>query len=270
MTPLRTAAFILLAVIYLAALAADPLSPHPYAEQHRDAIHAAPSPTYPLGTDDMGRDRLSRLLHACRISLLLAPAAALLATLLAGITGGIAGFCGGPIDRIFQRSTDLFLSLPWLFLFLSLRALLPLNAGPAASAIVTFALLGAFGWAGPARVARAAAATLRESGYVLQAKAAGRAPARLLLIDILPNLRPILAAQFWLTVPVFVLAEANLGLLGLGVSEPLPSLGGLLRELENYQALRDRPWMLAPALTLLTVAGCLHLALGRQQKELPQ
>ncbi|MBI4902726.1 MAG: ABC transporter permease [Acidobacteria bacterium] len=265
MKQLRIAAMGVLVAIFSASLAADLLSPHPYGEQYRDAVNAAPSRAFPMGTDDMGRDRLSRLLHACRVSLLLAPAAALVATTLAGLLGGAAGYLGGTADRVFLRLSDLFLSLPWLFLFLSVRSLLPLNAAPAVSAVATFLLLGVLGWAGPARVARACACGLRQSDFVMQAKANGRSPMRLLLVEIVRNLRPVLAAQFWLAIPVFVLAEANLGLLGLGVSEPLPSLGGLLRELENYQAVVSQPWMVAPAIILIGVTGCLHLVLGWEE-----
>ena len=82
---------------------------------------------------------------------------------------------------------------------------------------------------------------------------------RLLVMQVLPNLKPILQAQFWISVPVFILAEANLGLLGLGVSEPLPSWGNLLRGLENYGAVRSNPWTLAPVLLLVIVMGSLHL-----------
>jgi ABC-type dipeptide/oligopeptide/nickel transport system permease subunit len=78
---------------------------------------------------------------------------------------------------------------------------------------------------------------------------------------LLPNLRPILLAQFWVSVPVFIVSEANLGLLGLGVSEPMPSWGAMLRELENYTAVLHNPWMLAPAILLIVVVSSLQLVL---------
>jgi ABC-type dipeptide/oligopeptide/nickel transport system permease subunit len=81
-----------------------------------------------------------------------------------------------------------------------------------------------------------------------------------------PNLRPILLAQFLVSVPVFILSEANLGLLGLGVSEPLPSWGAMLRELENYTAVLRNPWMLAPAILLIAVVGSLQMALRTEDR----
>jgi len=99
--------------------------------------------------------------------------------------------------------------------------------------MITFLLLGCLGWAGPARIVRAGTRTLVDSDYLVQASASGISRWRLFWRHLLPNLRPILLAQFWISVPLFILSEANLGLLGLGVSEPLPSWGALLRELER-------------------------------------
>ena len=261
----RTIALTVLAIAVAAALAAGWVAQHSYAEQSRDVISAPPSAQFWLGTDELGRDRFARLLYGTRISLLLAPAAALLSTLLAGLIGGAAGYLGGRWERFVTAVVDLFLSLPWLFLLLAVRALLPLNTSPVTSVVITFLLLGCLGWAGPARIIRAGARTLVNSDYLVQASASGISRRRLFWRHLLPNLRPILLAQFWISVPVFILSEANLGLLGLGVSEPLPSWGAMLRELENYSAVLQNPWMLAPAVLLVVVVSCLQLLLGTEE-----
>src|SRR6201988_146924 len=121
-----------LGLVILASLAAGWIAPS-YSEQFRDAISAPPSSRFPLGTDELGRDRLARLLYGTRVSLLLAPAAALLSTLLAALVGGTAGYLGGRCERAVTAGLDLFLSLPWLFLLLAVRALLPLNTSPLTS-----------------------------------------------------------------------------------------------------------------------------------------
>jgi ABC-type dipeptide/oligopeptide/nickel transport system permease subunit len=249
----------ILILVFSASLIAGWLAPAPYAQQFRDSPNVGASRRFPLGTDELGRDRLSRLLYGSRVSLLLAPAAALLATFIAAMVGGMAGYLGGWRERLIMRSVDLFLSLPWLFLLITVRALLPLNVSPAASVSITFALLGLLGWAGPARVVRAGVRSLTSSDFVLQARACGCRGSRLLVMHVLPNLKPILQAQFWISVPAFILAEANLGLLGLGVAEPLPSWGNLLRGLESYGAVRSNPWTLAPMLLLVVVMGSLQL-----------
>jgi len=196
-------------------------------------------------------------LAATRISLLLAPAAAVFSTALATLIGGFAGYRGGLPDRIATRGIDLMLSLPWIFLLIAARALLPLNVSPAASVAVTFALLGALGWAAPARVIRAGVRDMRDSDFLLQARACGCRGWRLLLRQLAPNLKPVLLAQFWTSIPLFILSEANLGLLGLGVSDPLPSWGNLLRELETD--LKFNPGIVACLALMLAVLGCFRV-----------
>ena len=123
----RFIAILFLGLVVLGCLLADVLAPAPYARQFRDIPDAACSRQHPLGTDDLGRDRFSRLLYGTRVSLLLAPAAALISTLLAAFIGGCAGFAGGRIEMLVMSVTDLFLALPWLFLLITVRALLPLK-----------------------------------------------------------------------------------------------------------------------------------------------
>ncbi len=236
----------------------------PYDQQNRESFGAPPSKEHPLGTDELGRDRLARLLHGSRISLLLATAAALLATAIAGVVGAAAGHFGGWCARAFQVLVDLFLSLPWLFLLIMLRAILPLNVSPVVSLAITFALLGCLGWAGSARVIAAGVQSMHRSDFMLQARALGCRPSRLLL-HVIPNLRPLLLAQLCISIPLFLLSEANLGLLGLGVAEPMPSWGNLLRELENFHAVSVNPWVLAPAVLLVTVVGCFHILLSGKE-----
>jgi peptide/nickel transport system permease protein len=258
-------ALAVLVVAVVASLGAGLVVHHSYAEQSREFISAPPSAQFWLGTDELGRDRFARLLYGTRVSLLLAPAAALLSTLLAGLIGGAAGYLGGRWERLVTGGVDLFLSLPWLFLLLAVRALLPLNTSPVTSVMITFLLLGCLGWAAPARIIRAGARTLVNSDYLVQASASGISRWRLFWRHLLPNLQPVLLAQFWISVPLFILSEANLGLLGLGVSEPLPSWGALLRELENYSAVLQNPWILAPVVLLVVVVSCLQLLLRTEE-----
>jgi peptide/nickel transport system permease protein len=253
-----------LVTVAVACLCADFLAPS-YAHQFRSEPDAAPSRQHLLGTDDLGRDRLARVLHGTRVSLLAAPAAALLSSLLAVLVGGTAGFLGGWTERIVMAATDLFLSLPWLFLLITVRALLPLNVSPITSVAITFALLGCLGWAAAARVVCADARTLAHSDFILLARASGSSGFRLLWRQVVPNLRPIVFAQFWISIPVFILAEANLGVLGLGVAEPLPSWGSLLRELQSYSAITGQPWQFIPLILFVVVVSCFHLVLLEQE-----
>lgn len=265
MSFIRKLACAILVVVIVAALGANWFARADYATQFRDAPNAPPSRAHLLGTDDIGRDRLSRTLYGTRISLLLAPTAALLSTLMAALIGGVAGYLGGIWERLAMALTDLFLSLPWLFLLITVRALLPLNVSPFVSMVVTFLMLGLLGWAASARVLCAGARSLRNSGLLLQARALGLHGVRLFAVHVVPNLRPILLAQFWVSIPVFILSEANLGILGLGVAEPMPSWGSLLKELEGLTSLCDQPWRLVPLVLLILVVTSFQVILSSEE-----
>lgn len=260
----RVSCAVLLLVVGV-SLAANWLAPAGYAKQYREAADAAPSHLHWLGTDEIGRDRFARILYGTRISLLLAPAAALLSTLMAALVGGVAGYLGGSWARSAMVVTDLFLSLPWLFLLITVRALLPLNVSPLFSVLVTFLILGLLGWTSAARVLCATASSLRSSDFVKQARASGVRSTRLFWMHVLPNLKPVLYAQFWISIPVFILSEANLGILGLGVAEPMPSWGSLLKELEGLVSVGEEPWKFVPLVVLVIVVTSFQLLLSKQE-----
>jgi peptide/nickel transport system permease protein len=261
----RTIAIAFLLAVCAACLLANVIAPASYAYQFREEPNASPSRQHLLGTDDLGRDRFSRVLYGTRVSLLLAPAAALLTSLLAAFVGGIAGFAGGWVERFVMAGADLFLSLPWLFLLITVRALLPLNVSPIVSVLITFAMLGCLGWAGAARIICADARAVAQSNFILLARASGSNGFRLLWRHLVPNLKPVLFAQFWISVPVFILTEANLGILGLGVAEPLPSWGSLLRELESFSTTSAQPWQLVPLILFILVVSSFHLVLTKEE-----
>jgi ABC-type dipeptide/oligopeptide/nickel transport system permease subunit len=262
----RKLACVVLALVLGASLAANWLAPAGYAKQYREATDAPPSHSHWLGTDEIGRDRFSRLLYGTRISLLLAPAAALLSTLMAALIGGLAGYLGGMWARMAMAVTDLFMSLPWLFLLITARALMPLNVSPVVSVMVTFLLLGLLGWTTAARVLCTTAGSLRSSDFIRQARAAGLPAQRLFWMHVVPNLKPVLYAQFWISIPVFILSEANLGILGLGVAEPMPSWGSLLKELEGLVSVGEEPWKFVPLILLVVVVTSFQLLLSRQEE----
>ena len=266
MKRIRQFACVVLLTVAAMSFAAPLLARYHYDTQLRDELpNAGPSKQHWLGTDDLGRDRLSRVLYGTRVSLLLAPAAALLATLLAAGIGALAGYLGGIWEKLAMGGADLFLSLPWLFLLLMVRAMLPLNVSAFTSVTVTFLLLGLLGWAASARVVCAGARSIRDSDFVLLARASGVSRARLLALHVLPNLKPVLLAQFWISIPVFILSEANLGILGLGVAEPLPSWGSLLRELESFANFSNEYWRLVPLVLLVITVTSFQLILSREE-----
>ena len=262
----RTVAAALLLIVFIAALFAGAFTPYSYARQFREVPNAPPSARHLLGTDGLGRDLFARVLYGTRVSLLLAPAAALISTLISGALGSFAALAGGWLERIILAAAELSLALPLFFVLLALRAALPLDISPILSVVATFLLLGLLGWPSSLRVVWATSRNLRNSDFLLLARAAGCSPWRTILRHVLPNLRPVLFAQFWIAIPVFVLTEATLSMLGLGVMEPLPSWGNLLRGLEDFSVVAANPWRIAPLVLLVVVVVCFQLILPAQEE----
>ena len=262
----RGLACAVLLLVVGASLAANWLAPAGYARQYREVADAPPSRAHWLGTDEIGRDRFARVLYGTRISLLLAPAAALLSTLMAALVGGLAGYLGGAWSRVAMAVTDLFLSLPWLFLLITVRALMPLNVSPLVSVLVTFLMLGLLGWTNASRVLCSTASSLRDADFIRQARAAGISGTRLFWVHVVPNLKPVLYAQFWISIPAFILSEANLGILGLGVAEPMPSWGSLLKELEGLVSVGEEPWKFVPLILLVVVVTSFQMVMSNREE----
>jgi len=265
MKRLRVAAAILACFLVLISVAGGFVPRFDYSRQDREHVSSGACSRHWLGTDDLGRDRFARLLCGTRISILLAPAATVVSMLLAFAIGAVPGFAGGFAERTAKTVIDLVLSIPWLFLLLIVRAMLPLNTSPGTSVTITFLVLGLLGWAAPARILLARARSMRQAEFIILARSTGIAPFRLLWRHVMPNLRPVLLAQFWISVPVFILSEANLSILGLGVAEPLPSLGRLLRELETVLSLRADIWRFTPLVMLVLIVSSLQLAVSERE-----
>jgi peptide/nickel transport system permease protein len=255
---MKKAAVALLIAVALCALLAPVIAPYDYSRQFRDSPNAAAGRQFLMGTDDLGRDRFSRLIYATRFSILLAPAAAAVSIAVALLASAISAFRTRWAEHGLSGLTTLCMSLPWIFLFIMLRAMLPLNTRPAVSILITFGLMGIAGWAWPARVFTTSIRQMADSGWLLQARASGVSPRRIALVHAWPHLRALAAAQFRTLLPAYILSEASLGLLGLGVAEPLPSWGNLLAELQHPDRVSDNPWILAPLGLLMVVMICLE------------
>jgi peptide/nickel transport system permease protein len=207
-----------------------------------------------LGTDAFGRDEFSRLLFGGQISL----AAGLLATLLtlgaAAVIGTVSGFYGGWVDESLMGLSELFLSLPWLYFLLGVRAFLPLHISPVGTFLLLIGVIGLIGWARPARLVRGAVLSARTKNYVAAARGFGSSDLYLLWRHILPEAFGVLLTQAALLVPLYVAAEATLSFFGLGVSEPIPSWGNMLATLQHYNVLVSYGWLLAPAAALVVTS----------------
>jgi peptide/nickel transport system permease protein len=206
------------------------------------------------GADAFGRDEFSRLLFGGQLSL----AAGLLATLLtlatAAVVGTVSGFYGEWIDESLMGVSELFLSLPWLYFLLGVRAFLPLHISPVGTFLLLIGIIGLIGWARPARLVRGVVLSARTRNYVAAARGFGGSDFYLLRRHILPETFGVLLTQAALLVPLYVAAEATLSFFGLGVSEPVPSWGNMLAALQHYSVLVSYGWLLAPAAALVVTS----------------
>jgi ABC-type dipeptide/oligopeptide/nickel transport system permease subunit len=229
------------------------LSPYDYAFQDRDAIMAPSTAQHWTGTDELGRDRTVRVAAALLIGLAGATAAAAITIMIAACFGLLAAYSPRAVAAILMFLSDAFLTLPWLFLLMMARSLLPLTASPLQTAVTTFLVLAALGWPACARAIYRGAAEFRSAEWMIQGHACGLKTRQLVRLHLVPHLRPLLMPQFLICVPAFIVAEANLGALGLGVGEPMPSWGAMLLELENSALLARSQWVYLPIALLVVV-----------------
>jgi peptide/nickel transport system permease protein len=213
-----------------------------------------------LGADGLGRDLFSRVMHGARLSLGLALAAALGATLIGALAGAIAGYAGGWTDAIITRVTEVVLVLPALYVLLALRSSLPQVLSPAWTFGITALILALVGWPYAARGVRAIVASERRREYVDAAVALGASRRRVLLRHLLPATRGFLRTQFALLLPACILAEATLSYASIGFTDELPSWGTLLQDAANIALLPTAPWLLAPALAIVSVVLAVNIA----------
>jgi len=206
---------------------------------------------YLLGSDGFGRDQFSRILYGGQVSLLSGLLGAGFTLFMGAIIGAVAGFYGGWRDVLLMRLAELFLALPWLYLLFALRAFLPLAVSPLKAFLLVIVVLATVGWARPARLVRGVVLSAKTRKYVVASRGFGASNAYILRRHVLPHTYGVLLTQAALLVPQYVIAEVTLSFLGLGLSEPLPSWGNLLANLQQYNVLVSFWWMFAPALALV-------------------
>jgi peptide/nickel transport system permease protein len=224
---------------------------------------------YLLGTDEFGRDRLSRLLMASRFSLAVGPLGTLFAGAFGVLLGCISGYAGRRTDALLMRAADTMLALPELVLILAARAAFPIELPPLHAGLLLVSIFVAIGWAEMARLARGLVLGLREREFVLAAVSLGLTETRILFRHILPNAARPLIVQLSLMLPAFLLAETALSFLGVGVQEPAASWGNMLKSASELSLLARHPFLLlSPAVAIfLFVLGVRLLSDGLKRDQ---
>jgi peptide/nickel transport system permease protein len=243
---------IVLLLIFV-AIFAHVLAPYEYSEPHLEDRLAGPSARYLLGTDQLGRDFLSRLIYGARISLLVGLTATTVNVVVALLVGGISGFIGGKLDLAVQRFVDAWMAFPGLLLLLTVMSL----AGRGLPQMIL--VLGIAGGIGGSRVIRGAVIGIKENDYFLAARAIGSPSTVTLVRHVLPNIMPVVIIIFSISIGGNILSAASLSFLGFGLPPSIPEWGGLLsREGRQYMELAPRLALL-PGLALTITVYSLNM-----------
>ncbi len=234
-------------VLLLAGIFADWLAPYGMNEAHVGSFLSPPSKTFLLGTDNVGRDILSRVIFGARVSVFVGLIASSVATVLSVIIGVVSGYMGGKVDLLVQRVVDTWMSFPQLVLMMVMMGVI----GPGIWQVnvvlgISWGIVGS-------RILRSAVIAVKENQYVAAARAVGISTTRILVRHILPNIMAPTIILFTTRVPNVILTEASLSFLGFGIPAPTPTWGGMLSG-SGRSYMYMAPWMVVwPGLALATV-----------------
>jgi peptide/nickel transport system permease protein len=212
-----------------------------------------------LGTDRLGRDQWSRIMHGTQTSMTIGLVAVTLSVVLGVLLGGISGYFGGTIDQVIQRLIELLQSVPTIPIWLALSAALPRDWTPQQVFFAITVILSLVGWTTLGREVRGRFLALREEDFVLAADLAGCSRARIICRHMVPTFLSHIIATSTLAIPVMIINETSLSFLGLGIRPPAISWGVLLQEAQNIQTLALAPWLLTPGLLVIVAVLAFNL-----------
>lgn len=242
--PLGTFGGIVVLILFVVGIFSDFIAPYGMNESHLAHRLEPPSSEFILGTDNLGRDQLSRIIYGARISMVVGLGVSVVAVVFSVGIGLVSGFLGGKVDLITQRFVDAWLCLPPLFIILAVMSLV----GPGLVQVIV--VLGILFGIGRSRVIRSAVIAIKQNVYVEAARAIGAPTAKILIRHILPNIMAPVIVLFTLDMAAAILTESTLSFLGFGIPPPVPSWGGMISA-EGRQFMLLSPWLaLWPGLAL--------------------
>ena len=204
-----------------------------------------------MGSDQLGRDLFSRIVHAARVSLFIGFGGVLVSFFLGILLGGISGFFGGTIDLIIQRVIEFFMSIPQIPLWMGLSAAIPENWTGIQTFLAITIILSLVGWTGLARVVRGKIISLREEDYVTAAKISSAGNLAIIFRHLLPGFMSYLIVHITIAIPGMILGETTLSFLGLGINPPDVSWGSLLQQAQDVTVIAFYPWLLYPCAAII-------------------
>ncbi|MCH7522657.1 MAG: ABC transporter permease [Chloroflexi bacterium] len=276
---LAVVGLVIIVIIYLAGIFAPLVAPYGFADTDFTNTFAGPSLEHPLGTDRLGRDLLSRVMWSAQTTVIISAAAILTGGLALGVTLGLlAGYAGGRIDNLIMRVADAFFGLPEILMLLLITATVRprvedffdkfdgwpilggLNEAGLPDYFLIFGVLSLFGWVGMARIVRSQVLSLRETDYVMAARAAGARTPRVLFHHLLPNVSNIVIVAITFSLGAIAGTEIALTWLGIGIQPPHPSFGTMIFDASGLTTLRAHPnLMLVPAVVVAALLFSFNL-----------
>jgi len=199
----------------------------------------------------LGRDVLSRTIHATRVSMTIGLVGVALSLILGIMIGGISGFFGGFIDLGIQRMIEILQSIPSIPLWIGLAAAIPPTAPPIQTYFLITIILSIIGWTGLARVVRGRFMALKDEDFIKAARLDGNRPLRIIFKYMLPNFLSHIIAVVTLAIPGMIIAETSLSFLGIGLRQPVVSWGVLLQEAQNLKSISTAPWLFLPGFAVV-------------------
>jgi peptide/nickel transport system permease protein len=258
---LAVASLLILVVLYLIVSFPHLSAPYPLNPKTLAPLHG-PTGKHWLGTDDLGRDQLTRIIYAAHISMTIGLLVALFSTIIGTVIGSVAGYFGGWIDQLLMRVTDLFLVVPVIAVLAMVQSglsnkRLPV-VGRVSSTTLIIGALSVLFWQYLARVVRGLFLSIKEKEFVEAAKASGASSARIMFRHILPNIVGPIVVNTTLVVASAILLESSLSYLGLGVKPPAVSLGAMLSDAEQWVGTKNSYLIYFPGLVLLVIVLCVN------------
>jgi len=218
-----------------------------------------PARYLPFGADKYGRGLLSRILFGSRISMTIGLFGIAITFSLGLLIGGAAGFYGGAADEVLMRVTEILMSIPGFYLLISLRSVLPTGLPSSVTYLMIIVILSLIGWTGMSRVIRGMVLSLKSREYVQAAVAMGYPDRRVIMKHIIPNTATYIIVAATLSIPSYIIGEAGLSFLGLGIQEPSASWGLMLSQAQNIKVMTEAPWLLIPGIFIFIVVMAFNL-----------
>lgn len=241
-------------IMILTALLAPVLTPYDPYEMDFSIINKPPSKAHILGTDEVGRDYLTRILYGGRVSMKVGLFAVIIEIIIGALVGGLAGYYGGWVDNLLMRIVEIFMAFPFLPLAITISAVIGTSVAPEQRMYILMFIIGLLSWPGLARMIRGQILSLREQEFIQAAKALGIRDSRIIWKHLLPNTLGYIIVSATLGMAGAIMSEAGLSFLGLGVTPPIPTWGNLVQNARDIYVLKNRVWLWLPPGVMIFLA----------------